>query len=151
MTALEVLAAARTQGIRLRVEGSDLVLSSDREPEATLLFEIERKKTEIVALLSELPEDSHLRGDLQVLDADRLRRWFVVATEGLKDERILLIANPRLEDEARAAHPDLVLYMPWEVKSLLTRGTSPAFAARIHLVKKMFDGVIMPNEEEEKS
>jgi hypothetical protein len=51
MSAVEALQAAQKEGVRLTIEGSDLVLDADTEPPATVLDALSRHKAGIVALL----------------------------------------------------------------------------------------------------
>ena len=52
MSAVEVLRLARENGVRLGVEGADLILDADREPAPRVLEAIRRHKAGIVALLT---------------------------------------------------------------------------------------------------
>ena len=51
MSAAETLAAAQAAGVRLGLDGTDLLIDSDREPEPHLLDALRRAKPEILALL----------------------------------------------------------------------------------------------------
>jgi hypothetical protein len=51
MSAVEALRLAQENGIRLGVDGADLILDAEREPAQAVLEAIKRKKAEIVALL----------------------------------------------------------------------------------------------------
>ena len=51
MSAAETLAAAQAAGVRLGLDGTDLLIESDREPEPHLLDALRRAKPEILALL----------------------------------------------------------------------------------------------------
>ena len=51
MSAAETLAAAQAAGVRLGLDGTDLLIESDREPEPHLLDALRRDKPEILALL----------------------------------------------------------------------------------------------------
>lgn len=51
MSAAETLAAAQAAGVRLGLDGVDLLLESDREPPPELLVALRRDKPEILALL----------------------------------------------------------------------------------------------------
>ena len=52
MSAVEALRLARENGIRLGVEGADLILDADREPARPVLEALRRHKAGIVALLA---------------------------------------------------------------------------------------------------
>jgi hypothetical protein len=78
------------------------------------------------------------------LDLLQLRKWFVLRSSVLGGECVLVVSDEAYLDEARTAHPDLVVYFPYEVKELLRQGATPAFSSRIHMIKRMFDGVIVP-------
>ena len=52
MSAAETLAAAQAAGVRLGLDGTDLLIESDREPPPHLLDALRRDKPEILALLS---------------------------------------------------------------------------------------------------
>ena len=51
MNAAETLAAAQAAGVRLGVDGTDLLIESEREPPSHLLDALRRDKPEILALL----------------------------------------------------------------------------------------------------
>ena len=51
MSAAETVAAARAAGVRLGLDGTDLLIESDREPQPHLLDALRRDKPEILALL----------------------------------------------------------------------------------------------------
>ena len=51
MSAAEALKAARAAGIKLAIDGNDLLLEAASEPPAVVLHELSRHKAEIVALL----------------------------------------------------------------------------------------------------
>jgi hypothetical protein len=51
MSAVEALRAARAAGIKLVLDGDDLVLTAAEAPPGTVLSELSRRKPEIVALL----------------------------------------------------------------------------------------------------
>ncbi|QIO33795.1 hypothetical protein [Bradyrhizobium sp. 1(2017)] len=51
MSAVEALRAARAAGIKLVLDGDDLVLTAAEAPRGTVLSELSRRKPEIVALL----------------------------------------------------------------------------------------------------
>ncbi len=53
MSAIEALRLARENGVRLSIEGTDLILDADREPAPRVLDAIRRHKAGIVALLTE--------------------------------------------------------------------------------------------------
>ncbi len=52
MSAIEALRMARENGVRLSIEGTDLILDADREPASRVLETLRRHKAGIVALLS---------------------------------------------------------------------------------------------------
>jgi hypothetical protein len=52
VSAAETLAAAQAAGVRLGLDGTDLLIESDREPPPHLLDALRRDKPEILALLS---------------------------------------------------------------------------------------------------
>lgn len=151
MTPREALNRLERSGCRLRVDAQDLVLESDREPPASLVDAIREHKAEIVALLrAGRSDNAHtVPGDAESdgLSSSRLREWFVVKSHILGGEQILIVANPDREQEARAAHPGLVVYMSWEVRTLLNKNTAPMLAARFHRLKALFDAVILPEPE----
>jgi hypothetical protein len=51
MSAVEALKAARAAGVRLRIDGDDLLLESPAPPEAAVIDLLSRHKAEVVALL----------------------------------------------------------------------------------------------------
>jgi len=51
VSAAETVAAARSAGVRLGLDGTDLLIESDREPLSHLLDALRRDKPEILALL----------------------------------------------------------------------------------------------------
>ena len=57
MSAVRALRAARKEGVRLTVDGLDLVLDADTEPPATVLKALRRHKNEIVALFNKRDGD----------------------------------------------------------------------------------------------
>ncbi len=52
MSAIEALRMARENGVRLSIEGTDLILDADREPASRVLETLRRHKAGIVALLT---------------------------------------------------------------------------------------------------
>lgn len=78
------------------------------------------------------------------LNISDLRKWFVIESSVLGGERVLVVSDRRHLEEARAANPDLVIYYPHEVRELLTRGVAPMLCRRIHMIKKVLDGEIVP-------
>lgn len=151
MTALELIRRVRGSGCRIRVEAHELIVESDREPPTEMLDELRRHKAEVIAFLtapdrSSTPYTAAETGTAGITSA-QLREWFVIQSRSLGGERILVVANPDAEEEARRAHPEMVVYMSWEVRTLLAKDTSPAFAQRFHRLKAMFDAVILPEPE----
>lgn len=71
-------------------------------------------------------------------------RWFVLKSGVLGGEHVLVVSEERHLEEAQAQHPDLVAYHPREVKELLLRKATPMRSRRIHMIKKVLDGQIVP-------
>lgn len=78
------------------------------------------------------------------LDLSQLRKWFVLRSGVLGGECVLVVCDPKYLDEARGAFPDRVVYFPSELRELLLRKASPMFVQRIHMIKRVLDGVNMP-------
>ena len=70
MSALEMIRRAEASGIRLGVEGADLILDADLEPPVDLVNAISRYKTEIIELIV-LPGDSWTAEDWRALFDER--------------------------------------------------------------------------------
>jgi len=91
---------------------------------------------------SRIPVDKSGEGNL---DPKQIRKWVVVESRALGGERVLVIVDREFEEEARATHPDLVVYLGSEARALFDKGATPPMTARrIHKIKKVFDGVIVP-------
>ncbi|MBU1701033.1 MAG: hypothetical protein KJ970_13865 [Candidatus Eisenbacteria bacterium] len=72
------------------------------------------------------------------------QKWFVLKAGVLGGELVLVVSEEKYLEEARSKHPGLVVYFPREVKELLLRRTTPMFSRRVHMIKKVLDGVIVP-------
>ncbi len=70
MSAFEALRLARENGVRLSIEGTDLILDADREPASRVLETLRRHKAGIVALLT-TAEDDWTAEDWQVFYGKR--------------------------------------------------------------------------------
>ncbi|NQW09427.1 MAG: hypothetical protein HQ481_06035 [Alphaproteobacteria bacterium] len=71
MSAAEVMRMVRATGIRVDVEGRDLILEADREPPAAVLEAIRRHKSEILDLLA--ANDEWTAADWRAFFGERAR------------------------------------------------------------------------------
>ncbi|MDA8052025.1 MAG: hypothetical protein M0002_18830 [Rhodospirillales bacterium] len=62
MTAREALAAARATGIRMRPDGSRLILEADTEPPPEVVHLLAQHKAEIIAILAAKPDPAPTTG-----------------------------------------------------------------------------------------
>ena len=79
--------------------------------------------------------------------ASRPGRWLVVTSPLLDGEAIVILRHPAFARAARRAYPDLVIYAPAEVEVLQEHRSRPGYEAlfrQVHLLKKTFDGVVIP-------
>ena len=77
-------------------------------------------------------------------------RWLVAKSPILGGEEIVVLAHPVFAQAARRAHPDLVVYSPTEVDVLQQHRSLAGYAdlfRAVHLLKKTFDGVVIPGED----
>jgi len=75
-------------------------------------------------------------------------KWLIIKSPVLDGEEILLVFHKRSLREARQAHPDKLIYLPPEMEELRRHQHSPRcreIVRKIHLVKKEFDGWIIPS------
>ncbi len=70
MSAAAALQMAQEHGVRLGVDGPDLILGADREPPPEVLDSLRRHKAEIIALLTE-PEGGWSANDWRVFFEER--------------------------------------------------------------------------------
>lgn len=80
----------------------------------------------------------------QGLDINEVKEWFVLESAVLGGERVLVVNDPVHREEARSEHPDMVIYSPAEVRELLDRNANPMFTRRVHKIKKLLDGEVIP-------
>jgi len=66
MRAIDVIRMAQQCGVRIGVEGDDLILDADREPAPQVLDAIRRHKANVVALLSGSPTENDYRVRIQL-------------------------------------------------------------------------------------
>jgi hypothetical protein len=92
---------------------------------------------------SEITADQHVDG---IRDNGAVQKWSVRELSILGGEPVLLVYDERYADEARAEHPGLVVYFPGEIKELLLRRATPMLSRRIHMIKKVLDGWIVPED-----
>jgi hypothetical protein len=67
-------------------------------------------------------------------------RWLVIESDLLAGEAIVYLRDEKWTEDARAAHPDLVIYAPSEVDSLFAHRENPEFIKAAHRIKKKFGG-----------
>ena len=83
------------------------------------------------------PEESPTR-----FDGPKGVKWIVFNSRVLDDQFVLVYDKKDLK-EARAEHPDKVIYFPPEIEELLNKADVDYIKA-VHLVKKTFGGWIIP-------
>jgi len=94
------------------------------------------------------PEESPTR-----FDGPKGVKWIVFNSRVLDDQFVLVYDKKDLK-EARAEHPDKVIYFPPEIEELLSKADLSAsvgqagvdYIKAVHLVKKTFGGWIIPKD-----
>jgi len=74
--------------------------------------------------------------------------WHVVKSPILGGQGILILRHPVFARAARRAHPEMVVYSPAEVDVLHQHRSLTDYEAlfrAVHLMKKTFDGVVIPS------
>ena len=73
-------------------------------------------------------------------------KWYRIESDVLGGEEILYVPDRRHLDEARAAYPDLAIYLPPEIVELNQYRDAPDVIREAHRIKKAFRGWIVPLE-----
>jgi hypothetical protein len=133
--ASDLLAELRAAGFELSVRGGKLHVEHSGGAKLT-----EDQRDRIKHSRDEL---------LQILSAEAARAapppgWVVVPLAALVDEAsIVIVGDEEQLDAARAAHPDLVVYVWSEIEELLVRPATAEALAKVHAVKKRFLGRLL--------
>lgn len=73
--------------------------------------------------------------------------WIVVQTEVFDGEDVLVVRHRRDLDDARAAHPDLVVYLMSEIELMYGIRDDTDHIKTIHMVKKKVGGWVRSLDE----
>lgn len=101
--------------------------------------------------------DGLLRMCLTIADIDRNRkattshpmklRWIAIKSRLLDGETIVIVFNKDALTEVKRKYPNTVIYSLLEIQELLPFRHNKDFIRKVHLVKKEFDGWIIPTKE----
>ena len=75
--------------------------------------------------------------------------WLVIRSHLLDEEQIVLVLERKQLSKARQANPGKLIYVPLEIEELQRHRDSPDYrelVRKVHLIKKEFDGWIVPPE-----
>lgn len=73
-------------------------------------------------------------------------KWFVMRSNGLDGEEILIVLDETFLEQALQNEPDHVMYTRSELTELQRLVLTPGKVRKIHMIKKKFTGTIVPSD-----